>query len=537
MFVFPLITFSVIASLLAVLVPTRRKSTVFISFFQLALCTLWWHGSWILLFMEEQQQRAEVIAVLGHLSILYLPVAYNKLYAEMLGIRTHDKLFRAIYFVMLALLLSTRLIIDGVHQFSWGFYPKAGLLHPLFIGLVAYVAVDSAIRSAILLRDKSNQAKSKAIKTGILACVIFSLGSFDFLLNYRLVDFFPIGFVSSILFVIIIAIGIVGYDLFQKESQIQDLNRQNDTLLNSVEKERIRLQEKEKFIQQISRQNHELRVRDEIISSFVSPTVRSEIALGENPLAYRPQKFLRSVVFIDMRDFTKIAEKIELDQIFSLVNSYFDLVNKAVYSNQGEVNKYLGDGVLALFEDPRHCLTAISNFLGDLQELNRAQLARQGHKIELGIGISFGEVLCGNFGSDTKLERSVIGDVVNIASRLEKLSKTYACQVICDEFFIQEVQDCEFFRPIGIEVLKGRSKATIIYEICFSSFPEEILYRISTRPILMLVLEYYKEGLYTEALSTLNSINNQCGLQDVPLETLRQFIAKQVEMKNERRLA
>ncbi len=530
MYVFPLITCSIMLSLLAVLVPTCKKSKLFRAFFVLAFCTLWWHGSWIALFLEKERDRAEIIAVLGYVGILYLPVAFHTLYAELLGTPKQTKSLHGIYCILLILLLSTRQIIDGVYEFSWGFYPKAGLLHPLFMALVSYVLINSFVKSISIVRNKQDLAKSKATKIGILACLIFSLGSYDFLMNYRITESHPVGFISSILFVIVIAFGIVGYDLFQKDARIMSLNQEN-------EREKIRTQEKERYIEQISRQNQELRLRDEIISSFVSPAIRGEIALGENPLCYQPQKFYRSVVFFDMRDFTKLAEQSDLDQIFSLINSYFELVNRAVYAHMGEVNKYLGDGVLALFASPSHCLIAISQFIRDLETFNQSQLARGAAEIKLGIGISFGEVLCGNFGSDTKLERSVIGDVVNIAARLEKITKEYSCQVVCDETFMLQIANWEFHRPIAIEVLKGKSIPTTIHEILFPRQGEDSSYWLSTRPILSLALNFCREGFYGKALETLHEIVNKGGRADLPLEAIVQSITSKIELKNERRSA
>lgn len=530
MYVFALITCSIIVSLLAVLMPTRRKSKVFSAFFVLVLCTLWWHGSWVTLFLETSRSRAATLAIIGHIGILYLPIAYHKLYAEMLGKTLPMRWWHVFYAAMLVILLTTTWIIDGVHEFPWGFYPKAGPLHPIFIGLVTYVVADSFVKSISFLRGNSDAAKSRATKTGILACLIFSLGSYDFLINYRVIDYYPVGFVSSILFVIIIAVGIVGYDLFQREAKIISLNEENV-------KERIRIQEKERYIQQISRQNQELRVRDEIISSFVSPTVRSEIALGSNPLEYRPQKFQRSVVFIDMRGFTQFAEKSQLDEIFSFVNDYFELVNKAVYSHRGEVNKYLGDGVLALFESPQQCILAISDFIQGLQVFNRRQRSKGLQEIHIGMGISHGEVLCGNFGSDTKLERSVIGDVVNIASRLEKLAKKYNCVAVCDDAFSLYMGEEILQRPIAIELLKGKSKPTIIHEIGFRSIVVEHQYWLSTRPHLISAMQYYAEGQYKVALKELQKIPNQSACHDRPLEVLIEEITRKIESKNDRRSA
>ncbi len=541
MYVFPLVTSLIILTILAIFVPTRREKKVFRALIGLCLCAFWWHASVAVLFLCEDPELADMVGNFAHIGVLYLPLAYRRFYLELIGAeesnRRYDRRYQLIYGIFLGLLFFTDTITKGVRHFPWGYFSKAGVLHPLFVIFVFYVVIRSLIDSLKMIKELRDGEKRKSIQFGVASCLVFTLGSADFLINYGLTSFYPIGFVSSLFFVILNAIGIVKYDLYQGVHLVRGLQELNHDLHENVESKSVRLQEKEDLIERISQQVYELRMRDDIISSFVSPAVRRELALGENPLEYQPKKLLLSIVFIDMRNFAEFAESHELEEIFSLINKYFDFVNRSFYANGGEVNKYMGDGVLGLFINPADCLKAIFSCLSELEIFNKLRREQSRHEIILGVGISFGEVLSGNFGSETKLERSVIGDVVNIASRLEQLTKDYGCQVIADHSFIKQVTNYPFARPIGIEYLKGKSKTVLLFEIFEHAQISEIKYKMASKWVLQEALLQHKEGRSAEALKTLNSFAYGQSRSDPVFKILRTLFEQSSDIKTDQKTA
>lgn len=455
----PLVTCSIVVTVLLIYTPTRFGSKTFRSFLKLTGATLWWHGSWFFLLSTESEETAIRIAVFGHIGILYLPFALKSLLLDVLGIRNKEKKFILMYPCILILLLSSNTIIDGVYKYEWGYYPRAGYFHFLFLLLISFVVVKYLVMSINILKKERRLGEKKKIKLTIIASSIFAMGSYDFLLNYRLIEGYPYGFISSIVFIILIAIGLVNYDLFKSAEIMQDLTIQTNFLSHQIKESKIEMEG-------ISSQNKELKKRDEIISIFLSATIKNELASGQNPIEYTAQRKRLTIMFIDMRGYTNFAESHSLDETYHLINQLFDLVIESVYQNKGEVDKTLGDGVLAYFNSPEDCLSSTNDLFKKLHMLNFLNSKRGKSTIKVGIGISHGEVLVGNFGSKIRIDRSIIGNAVNIASRLEAETKYFQCPVLADHAFFKSVRNlCQNIRPIGLKKLQGKSELSLIYEV------------------------------------------------------------------------
>lgn len=137
-----------------------------------------------------------------------------------------------------------------------------------------------------------------------------------------------------------------------------------------------------------------------------------------------------SVLFADMRKFTKLTAKLPASEVVRFLNDYWNVVSKAVKENKGSVNKYMGDGLLAVFGAPvsyinnhENAVSAALDMVDALDEINKKYADIFGEEISIGIGINSGEVIVGNIGTDDFMEYTVIGNTVNTASRLEKISK------------------------------------------------------------------------------------------------------------------
>lgn len=142
-----------------------------------------------------------------------------------------------------------------------------------------------------------------------------------------------------------------------------------------------------------------------------------------------------SILFCDIREFTSIAEDQDPKATFTWLNCFFEQMNEAITKHHGFIDKFLGDAIMAVFDragcHPQDAIEAALLMESHLHNLNNAQLQNPKSKpIRMGIGIHSGMAVIGTIGSSSRMDSTVIGDVVNTASRLEELTKTYDCSII-----------------------------------------------------------------------------------------------------------
>ncbi len=177
-----------------------------------------------------------------------------------------------------------------------------------------------------------------------------------------------------------------------------------------------------------------------------------------------------AVMFTDIRGFTTISEKLPPEQIVESLNAYFGPMVDVVQAHGGIVDKYIGDAIMAFFGAPvKHdndALQAVSCGFGMLEALaafNARQSQRGKATFSVGIGINYGEVTVGNIGSDKKMDYTVIGDMVNLASRLEGLTKLYRVPFLVSEPVYRLVSSRVQCRLADRVVVKGKTESTAIY--------------------------------------------------------------------------
>ena len=155
-----------------------------------------------------------------------------------------------------------------------------------------------------------------------------------------------------------------------------------------------------------------------------------------------------SILFSDIRNFTRISGKMNPHHVVSFLNDYWKIMLACVLKNNGSVNKFMGDGLLAIFGAPvsypdnhENAVYAALDMVKTLDKINEKYADILGCEIQIGVGINTGEVVVGNIGTDDYLEYSVIGDTVNVASRLESLSKPIPNSIIISETTYHHVND------------------------------------------------------------------------------------------------
>lgn len=205
-----------------------------------------------------------------------------------------------------------------------------------------------------------------------------------------------------------------------------------------------------------------------LLGKVVSPEVASELLKGDIELGGEEREV--TVLFSDVRGFTSLCEGQAPKQILSLLNEYFSAITAVIEANGGVVDKFIGDAVMALFGAPvaqtDATERAIRTAFGMEQALARvnADFATRGlPPITIGIGINTGKVVAGNMGSPSRLNYTVIGDGVNLASRLEGLTKQYGATIIVSEACVQAAPGFSY-RELGVTQVKGRQEPVRIFE-------------------------------------------------------------------------
>ncbi|MEO6095515.1 MAG: adenylate/guanylate cyclase domain-containing protein [Fibrobacteria bacterium] len=209
-----------------------------------------------------------------------------------------------------------------------------------------------------------------------------------------------------------------------------------------------------------------LKKREELIRVFIRPSLVEEMRLGKDPSDFPPTLRNLSIMFCDIRDFTGLTETFTPAQKQTLLNEYFTRMTGPILKHGGEVDKIMGDCVMGIFPDGVTAAGAALGMRRHLGEFN-AKLALSGNPpFRNGIGIAKGEVMLGNFGSLEKLDRTVIGDAVNIASRLESKTKMYGVDIVVTEEVVGDFPPGSgHFRWIDVVQVKGSTRHLKVYEL------------------------------------------------------------------------
>jgi adenylate cyclase len=207
-------------------------------------------------------------------------------------------------------------------------------------------------------------------------------------------------------------------------------------------------------------------------SGFVSPAVMQEIVSGGIDANKEGRKLQVCVLFSDIRGFTTLSENLPAQDVVALLNRYFARMTAVVHRHGGTVDKFIGDGMMAVFGAPnmlacpeRNALDAARDMLAALNELN-AELTSEGRApIAIGVGLHSGEAVIGHIGSPDRHEYTAIGDTVNTAARLEGLCKDLDSPIVCSEKVFTAAGAPDFLTGLGDKQLKGRHSAIGVYGI------------------------------------------------------------------------
>lgn len=281
--------------------------------------------------------------------------------------------------------------------------------------------------------------------------------------------------------------------------------------LKNVTDEKIReTSAKLLVMDELQKSVRKLEARDNVITSFVSSEIVKELDIGNDPLSFTPRNVEKCVIFLDMRDYTSFSENYTPIQCYEVVNEYFKLINQVIFENGGRVDKIIGDAMMIVFDDPHKCLAAIVKLRFALSSKNRERIDLGLIPLKFGLGVHCGTMLQANFGSSEKLDRTLVGDTVNVASRLESITKIFAVDVLCSKEFVDLFPDYDYFRPAAYVLLKGRKKKSLVFEMFEHNASEVVQWKIYSRPFINEAIELELNAKYSEALKIVLDLISKC---------------------------
>ncbi len=241
-----------------------------------------------------------------------------------------------------------------------------------------------------------------------------------------------------------------------------------------------------------------------------------------------------TILFSDIRNFTALSETMSPDENFKFINSYLKRMNPVIQKNQGFIDKFIGDAVMAIFPDPDSALMSGIEMLEEMEIYNRHRANSGYSSVRIGIGIHTGSAMMGTVGNYERMSTTVIGDTVNLAARLESLNKIYFTSLLISEAAFLSLKNPERYslREIDSVQVKGKSREVRIFE-CFQSDPPELkndkeMYKSELKRALNLL----ENGEDEEALQTFLDIQLESPGDPVPVLHIRKCQERILNLKN-----
>ena len=208
------------------------------------------------------------------------------------------------------------------------------------------------------------------------------------------------------------------------------------------------------------------------MGKYISQDVMKRVMQDIDNLGLGGKRANVTVLFSDIRGFTSMSENLSPAEVSEILNEYFTEMEPIITKYNGIINKFIGDAVMAIFGEPiqdkKHAQNAVKcafAMLEKVKELQKKWASEGKPKIEIGVGINTGEVFVGNIGSINRMEYTVIGDTVNLASRLESYNKTYKTKLLISPTTYEEVKGIVEVIKISDVQIRGKANKMDIYEV------------------------------------------------------------------------
>ncbi|MDR3442410.1 MAG: GAF domain-containing protein [Legionella sp.] len=228
------------------------------------------------------------------------------------------------------------------------------------------------------------------------------------------------------------------------------------------------------------------------MSRYMSPDLTEKL-LQSSDFSLGGTSTVATVLFSDIRNFTTITETLGAEETVKLLNEYFTLMVDCIQDEGGMLDKFIGDAIMAVFgnpfphdDDPDRALRSAIAMMKALEGFNQMRIKHNLPTIDHSIGINTDKMVSGNIGSNKRMDFTVIGDSVNLASRIEGLSKHYGARLLISEFTYNQLKSTYRTRPMDKVIVKGKNEAVLIYE----------------------VIDFYSKEAFPNQIEVLNHFNN-----------------------------
>jgi class 3 adenylate cyclase/CheY-like chemotaxis protein len=235
---------------------------------------------------------------------------------------------------------------------------------------------------------------------------------------------------------------------------------------------------------------------------YVPIDVMDEIIKKSSTQSSQSESRVVAILFSDIRSFTKISENTDAQELVNFLNAYFSLMGNEIVAEGGNIDKFIGDAIMAIFGAPKtldnapvNAIHAAMRMVKTITKVDTSRIVLPEIGFGAGIGISYGECVVGNIGFQDKLDYTVIGDIVNLASRLESVTKYYKQSIIVSENLYEKAKDEFIFRKADSVRVVGKNQPVGLYTVygAYRGEGDE-----ETPPVLIIdreVLDQYNKGL------------------------------------------
>jgi len=207
-----------------------------------------------------------------------------------------------------------------------------------------------------------------------------------------------------------------------------------------------------------------------IFGKFHNKEIAEKILSGEVKLGGERKE--AAILFTDLRGFTAFSDSLKPEEVVEMLNEYMTRMVAIIAKNSGVVDKFVGDAIFAVWgvpdskpNDASNALTACLEMRTELSKLNQLRISRRQEPLRIGMGLHFGDVTAGNIGSSERMEYTVIGDAVNVASRIESKTKELGTDLLVSKVIASKLGKAFLFQSSGLAELRGKSKAIELYRV------------------------------------------------------------------------
>ena len=269
----------------------------------------------------------------------------------------------------------------------------------------------------------------------------------------------------------------------------------------------------------------------DIFGQYIPPELVQEISRNPEGFGMTAEAREMSVMFCDVHNFTAMSERLEPPELAELLNTLLSPLTRILYRHHGVIDKYMGDGIMAFWgapvADAHHAGNAVAaafEIQEALQGLRRVFKARGWPEIHMGIGLNTGQMAVGNMGSEYRIAYTVIGDTVNLAARLQDLTRIYDAGIIVGET-TRRAFPAATYRELGLVQVKGKNTLARIFEPCNPALDPEstLVANMHRHNEALRCYQGRKWDLAAELFTLLKGENPDDALYDYYLTKIKEF--------------